>query len=105
MMLSRKKSFWFSLITVVLIFAMASYFVGARFFANAAVAPKMRTVVLQKGQTDYQSILDGFENAELTVEDNVADFVGYQTIDASLFKTIDKLSMADAEAVIGGNIA
>ena len=83
---------------------MASYFVGARFFANAAVAPEMRTVVLQKGQTDYQSILDGFENAELTVEDNVADFVGYQTIDASLFKTIDKLSMADAEAVIGGNI-
>jgi hypothetical protein len=80
------------------------YFIGAHFQKWAGSTQSVRTVPLNREALDYQSVLADFDNAELTVNDNVADFVGYKTIDASIFEIIDNLSLEETESVIGGSI-
>ncbi|MDR2266086.1 MAG: hypothetical protein LBE09_00675 [Christensenellaceae bacterium] len=100
----KKKKFWVSAVSVVLVFATVFYFIGTHFQKWAGSTQSVRTVHLNREALDYQSVLADFDNAELTVDDNVADFVGYKTIDASIFEIIDNLSLEETESVIGGSI-
>jgi hypothetical protein len=97
----KKKNLWVNFVAALLVVTIVGYLVGTRCFTAIT---EVRTVNLQANAVDYQSVLDEFENASFTVEGNKADFVGYQTIDASLLSQIDMLSASDIESIAACSI-
>lgn len=79
---------------------MALTLIVGGYFILGNISSKMamvRTIELQKSVISNQAIFDEFEDAELTVTDKLATFVGYKNLDASVFSMLDNLSMDEKE--------
>lgn len=92
----KRKNFITNVITAVLLLVLVSIC-----FYAYTVSPKtelsVRDVELNTIQLDYSSILNEFENAELKTEGSLTTFVGYKTLDASLFDELDNVSDSNVE--------
>jgi hypothetical protein len=93
----KLKRFKICFIVVCLALATITCFTVKSFYNTNSLIIQTRTVAITDNDVDYQHILDGFEDAELVIEDNKADFVGYKTLDSSLFSDLDLVSIGVTE--------
>ncbi|HEY8390119.1 MAG TPA: hypothetical protein VIL26_04120 [Clostridia bacterium] len=94
MFFAKKKTIVFSAFVMALTLIVSGYFILGNISSKTAM---VRTIELQKSVISNQAIFDEFEDADLTVTDKLATFVGYKNLDASVFSMLDNLSVDEKE--------
>ena len=77
----------------------ASFIPVANKKAQETQTVSTRTLETSEQEVDYQSILNSYEDAKLSLEGSVTYFEGTKKLDASIFSEIDNLSESDVDEV------
>lgn len=66
---------------------------------ETTLSANVRTVSLVENEVDYQSVLNEFEDGELTKAGALTTFTGGQMLDASVFEEFDNVRESDLETL------
>jgi len=84
----------FTMVSLTLVMALTTCFVN---FNSSKGENPTRTIEISSQAIDYQSVLDDFDNAEITKEGSLTTFTGTKTISAKDLLNYDNVSSTDID--------
>lgn len=100
-MITKRKSLLISIAAILLALTMGLYFI---FASTKSTNISVRTIELNRIGMDYQSVLSQFEDSEIKKERGITSFIGYKTLDVSMFEDIDNISDDEISLLEGAKV-
>ena len=100
-----KKYAFFACALILTLVVGLYYTFGGYCFKKEEISANVRTVSVENADMDYQAILNEFEESTLVQEEALTTFMGYQTLDSSLFEEFDNISVEEIESYSGCKVS